>query len=56
MPSLPGLLMTVCNLRELGVRSLAVTCELCHHEAPRRHHFGGSGGGGSARGAGGGPA
>lgn len=21
------------NMRELGVRSLAVTCELCHHEA-----------------------
>jgi len=22
-------------MRELGVRSLAVTCELCHHEAVR---------------------
>jgi hypothetical protein len=21
------------NMRSLGVRSLAVTCELCHHEA-----------------------
>jgi hypothetical protein len=25
--------MTLRNMRELGVRSLAVTCELCHHEA-----------------------
>ena len=25
--------MTPGNMRELGVRSLAVTCELCHHEA-----------------------
>jgi hypothetical protein len=25
--------MTLGNMRELGVRSLAVTCELCHHEA-----------------------
>jgi hypothetical protein len=24
--------MTLGNMRELGVRSLAVTCELCHHE------------------------
>ena len=29
-PSLP---MTLGNMRALGVRSLAVTCELCHHEA-----------------------
>lgn len=25
--------MTLGNMRELGVRSLAVTCSLCHHEA-----------------------
>ena len=25
--------MTLGNMRELGARSLAVTCELCHHEA-----------------------
>jgi hypothetical protein len=25
--------MTLGNMRELGVRSLSVTCELCHHEA-----------------------
>ena len=25
--------MTLGNMRALGVRSLAVTCELCHHEA-----------------------
>ena len=25
--------MTLGNVRSLGVRSLAVTCELCHHEA-----------------------
>lgn len=25
--------MTLGNMRELGVRSLAVTCEICHHEA-----------------------
>jgi hypothetical protein len=25
--------MTLGNMRELGVRSLAVTCELCHHKA-----------------------
>ena len=25
--------MTLGNMRELGVHSLAVTCELCHHEA-----------------------
>ena len=25
--------MTLGNMRELGVRSLAVTCVLCHHEA-----------------------
>ena len=24
--------MTLGNMRELGVRSLAVTCELCHHD------------------------
>jgi len=25
--------MTLANMREQGVRSLCVTCELCHHEA-----------------------
>jgi len=25
--------MTLGNMRELGVRSLFVTCELCHHRA-----------------------
>jgi hypothetical protein len=25
--------MTLRNMRSLGVRSLAVTCELCHHAA-----------------------
>jgi hypothetical protein len=25
--------MTLANMRENGVRSLSVTCELCHHEA-----------------------
>jgi hypothetical protein len=25
--------MTLANMRENGVRSLHVTCELCHHEA-----------------------
>ena len=25
--------MTLANMRENGVRSLCVTCELCHHEA-----------------------
>jgi hypothetical protein len=24
--------MTLVNMRENGVRSLSVTCELCHHE------------------------
>lgn len=33
MLSLPHPPMTLGNMRELGVRSLAVTCELCHHEA-----------------------
>ena len=33
MPSAPGPPMTLGNMRELGVRSLFVTCELCHHEA-----------------------
>jgi len=33
MPSPPGPPMTLGNMLELGVRSLAVTCELCHHEA-----------------------
>ena len=33
MPSPPGPLMTLGNMRSLGVRSLFVTCELCHHEA-----------------------
>jgi hypothetical protein len=25
--------MTLANMRENGVRSLSVTCEVCHHEA-----------------------
>ena len=25
--------MTLANMRENGVRSLSVTCDLCHHEA-----------------------
>ena len=29
----PGPPMKLGNMRSLGVRSLAVTCELCHHEA-----------------------
>ena len=29
---LPFRPMTLGNMRELGVRSLAVTCELCHHD------------------------
>ena len=33
MPSPPGPPMTLGNMRSLGVRSLAVTWELCHHEA-----------------------
>ena len=33
MASLPGPPMTLGNMRSLGVRSVAVTCELCHHEA-----------------------
>ena len=33
MPSPPGPPMTLGNMRSLGVRSLAVTCELCRHEA-----------------------
>jgi hypothetical protein len=33
MPSPPGPPMTLGNMRELGVRSIAVTCELCHHQA-----------------------
>ncbi len=33
MPSPPGPPMTLGNMRSLGVRLLAVTCELCHHEA-----------------------
>ena len=33
MPSPPGPPMNLGNMRELGVRSLAVTCELCHHQA-----------------------
>jgi hypothetical protein len=28
-----GPAMTLGNMRENGVRSLSVTCELCHHEA-----------------------
>jgi hypothetical protein len=31
--SATGLPMTLGNMRELGVRSLAVACELCHQEA-----------------------
>jgi hypothetical protein len=33
MPATPGPPMTLGNMRSLGVRSLAVTCELCHHGA-----------------------
>lgn len=33
MPSLQGPPMTLGNMRSLGIRSLAVTCELCHHES-----------------------
>jgi hypothetical protein len=33
MPSPASSPMTLGNVRELGVRSLAVTCELCHHQA-----------------------
>ena len=29
----PGPPMTLANMRELGVRSLIVTCDLCHHKA-----------------------
>ena len=29
----PGPPMTLGNMRSLGVRSLAVSCELCHHAA-----------------------
>ena len=29
----PGPPMTLANMRENGVRSLSVTCEVCHHEA-----------------------
>jgi len=29
----PGPPMTLFNMRELGVRSLAVSCNLCHHKA-----------------------
>jgi hypothetical protein len=25
--------MTLANMRETGVRSLSMTCELCHHES-----------------------
>ena len=32
-PCPPGPPMTLGNTRSLGVRSLVVTCELCHHEA-----------------------
>ena len=31
--SVPGPPMTLGNMRSLGVRSLAVMCELCHHKA-----------------------
>jgi hypothetical protein len=31
--SQPGPPMTLANMRSLGVRSLAITCELCHHAA-----------------------
>jgi hypothetical protein len=33
LPSPPGPLMTLGNMRSLEVRSLFVTCELCHHQA-----------------------
>ena len=33
MPPRPGSPMTLGNMRSFGVRYLAVTCELCHHEA-----------------------
>jgi len=29
----PGEPMGLANMRSLGIRSLAVTCELCHHAA-----------------------
>jgi hypothetical protein len=29
----PVLPMTLGNMRALGVRSIAVTCDLCHHQA-----------------------
>jgi predicted nuclease with RNAse H fold len=29
----PVLPMTLGNMRRLGVRSIAVTCDLCHHQA-----------------------
>jgi hypothetical protein len=32
-PSAPGPPMTLGNMCSLGVRSLAVICKLCHHEA-----------------------
>ena len=32
MPASPGPPMTLGNIRSLGVRSLAATCELCQHE------------------------
>jgi len=31
--TLPGEPMTLGNMRQLGVRSLAVSCSLCHHES-----------------------
>jgi hypothetical protein len=31
--SAPGPAMTLGNMRSLGVRSLAVSCSLCHHAA-----------------------
>jgi hypothetical protein len=32
-PAYRGPLMTLANMRENGVRSLSVTCRLCHHGA-----------------------
>jgi len=33
MPYPPGPPVTLGNMRELGLQSFVVTCELCHHEA-----------------------
>ena len=37
MPSPPGPPMILGNMRSLGVRSLAVTCELCHLSTPEQN-------------------